>query len=81
MTPSADFFAEPHIDGLIGYAKVFHQAGVSWTLSSYASEAANFGLFIGNYDNMRLVSQRRASPGRRSGRAPLERRPRCRRAR
>jgi len=58
ITPSADFFAEPHIDGLIGYAKVFHQAGVSWTLSSYASEAANFGLFIGNYENMRLVSQR-----------------------
>jgi Fe-S oxidoreductase len=58
VTPSADFFAEPHIDGLLGYAKVFHQAGVSWTLSSYASEAANFGLFIGNYENMRLVSQR-----------------------
>lgn len=58
ITPSADFFAEPHIDGLIGYAKVFHQAGASWTLSSYASEAANFGLFIGNYENMRLVSQR-----------------------
>jgi heterodisulfide reductase subunit C len=43
VTPSADFFAEPHIDGLIGYAKVFHQAGISWTISSYASEAANFG--------------------------------------
>ena len=22
VTPSADFFAEPHVDGLIGYAKV-----------------------------------------------------------
>ncbi|MDB0021941.1 (Fe-S)-binding protein [Candidatus Pseudothioglobus singularis] len=53
VTPSADFFAEPHIDGLIGYAKVFHESGVSWTLSSYASEAANFGMFIGNYDVMR----------------------------
>ena len=53
VTPSADFFAEPHIDGLIGYAKVFHQSGVSWTLSSYASEAANFGMFIGNYDVMK----------------------------
>ena len=53
VTPSADFFAEPHIDGLIGYAKVLHQSGVSWTLSSYASEAANFGMFIGNYDVMR----------------------------
>ena len=53
VSPSADFFAEPHIDGLIGYAKVFHESGVSWTLSSYASEAANFGMFIGNYEIMR----------------------------
>jgi Fe-S oxidoreductase len=58
VTPSADFFAEPHVDGLIGYAKVFHQAGISWTLSSYASEAANFALFIGNYENMQKVAQR-----------------------
>ena len=46
--PNADFFAEPHVDGLIGYAKVFHEAGISWTLSSHASEAANFGMFIGS---------------------------------
>ncbi|HEB99793.1 MAG TPA: (Fe-S)-binding protein [Thiotrichales bacterium] len=58
VTPSADFFAEPHVDGLIGYAKVFHEAGVSWTLSSYASEAANFGMFIGSYENMRKISLR-----------------------
>jgi len=58
VTPSADFFAEPHVDGLIGYGKVFHEAGVSWTLSTYASEAANFGMFIGSYENMRRVSQR-----------------------
>ena len=58
VTPSADFFAEPHVDGLIGYAKVFHQAGVSWTLSTHASEAANFGLFIGSYENMRRVALR-----------------------
>ncbi len=58
VTPSADFFAEPHIDGLIGYAKVFHQAGISWTLSSYASEAANFGIFIGNYASMQNVAKR-----------------------
>ncbi len=58
ITPSADFFAEPHIDGLLGYAKVFHAAGVSWTISSYASEAANFGMFIGSYENMREVSWR-----------------------
>ena len=58
VTPSADFFAEPHIDGLIGYAKVFHEAGVSWTMSSFASEAANFGMFIGSYDNMRKLALR-----------------------
>lgn len=58
VTPSADFFAEPHVDGLIGYAKVFHEAGASWTLSSYASEAANFGMFIGSYENMRRISRR-----------------------
>lgn len=58
ITPSADFFAEPHIDGLIGYAKVFHAAGVSWTISSYASEAANFSMFIGSHDNLRKVALR-----------------------
>jgi len=58
VTPSADFFAEPHVDGLIGYGKVFHEAGVSWTLSSYASEAANFGMFIGSYENMRRMALR-----------------------
>ncbi len=58
VTPSADFFAEPQVDGLIGYGKVLHQAGISWTLSSHASEAANFGLFVGSYENMRRVALR-----------------------
>jgi len=58
VTPSADFFAEPHIDGLIGYGKVLHEAGITWTVSSKASEAANFGLFIGSYENMQKISMR-----------------------
>jgi Fe-S oxidoreductase len=58
VTPSADFFAEPHVDSLIGYAKVFHAAGVRWTLSSMASEAGNFGLFIGNYEQLRAIALR-----------------------
>jgi len=58
VTPSADFFAEPHVDGLIGYAKVFHQAGINWTVSSHASEAANFGIFIGSYEQMHKISNR-----------------------
>ena len=58
VTPSADFFAEPHVDGLMGYAKVFHQAGVNWTISSEASEAANFAMFIGSYDQMAKIAER-----------------------
>ncbi|MDE2416783.1 MAG: (Fe-S)-binding protein [Burkholderiales bacterium] len=58
VTPSADFFSEPHVDSLIGYAKVFHAAGVSWTLSAKASEAGNFGMFIGNYDQLHKIALR-----------------------
>lgn len=58
VTPSADFFAEPHVDSLIGYGKVFHAAGISWTLSSKASEAGNFGMFIGNYEQLRKIALR-----------------------
>jgi len=58
VTPSADFFSEPHVESLIGYAKVFHAAGISWTLSSKASEAGNFGLFIGNYEQLRKIALR-----------------------
>ena len=58
VTPSADFFAEPHVDGLMGYAKVLHELDLDWTLSSYASEGANFGMFIGSYENMRKISLR-----------------------
>ena len=58
VTPSADFFAEPHIESLIGYGKVFHAAGISWTLSTKASEAGNFGMFIGNYDQLRKIALR-----------------------
>ncbi|MBF0263360.1 MAG: (Fe-S)-binding protein [Magnetococcales bacterium] len=58
VTPSADFFSEPHIQSLMGYAKVFHQAGISFTISSHASEAANFGMFIGSYDQQRKIAKR-----------------------
>jgi Fe-S oxidoreductase len=58
VAPSADFFAEPHIDGLIGYGKVMHAAGISWTLSSHASEAGNFGMFIGSGANLQKIASR-----------------------
>ncbi|HEY5910641.1 MAG TPA: (Fe-S)-binding protein [Verrucomicrobiae bacterium] len=55
VPPSADLFANP--DTMIGYAKLFHAAGVSWTTSTYASEAGNFGLFL-NYDQLQKVNKR-----------------------
>lgn len=58
VVPSADLFAEPHVDGLLGLAKVLHVAGVRWTLSSEASEAANFGLFAGNIEHERELALR-----------------------
>ena len=58
VVPSADFFAEPHVDGLLGYAKVFHQAGISFTFSTHAGEAANFGLFIGSKEHTQLLVDR-----------------------
>jgi Fe-S oxidoreductase len=58
VTPSADFFASPHMEGLIGYAKVLHESGISWTFSSKASEAGNFGMFIGSYETMEKISSR-----------------------
>ncbi len=58
IAPSADFFSTPHVEGLIGYAKVFHEAGVSWTVSSYASEFANFGMFVGDHDLMKRIAER-----------------------
>ena len=64
VVPSADFFSSPHVDSLVGYAKVFHAAGISYTFSSHASEFANFGMFIGNYDNTKKIATRIADAGR-----------------
>jgi Fe-S oxidoreductase len=55
VPPSADLFA--NTDTMIGYAKLFHAAGISWTTSTYASEAGNFGLFL-NYQHLQKVNRR-----------------------
>jgi Fe-S oxidoreductase len=55
VPPSADNFA--NTDTMIGYAKLFHVLGVSWTTSTYCNEAGNFGLFL-NYENLKKVNAR-----------------------
>jgi Fe-S oxidoreductase len=45
VTPSADYFAQPHYYTLLGYLALFHEIGLDYTWSAYASEGGNFGLF------------------------------------
>ncbi len=45
IVPSADYFANPHYFGFLGYLALFHEIGLDYTFSTYASEGGNFGLF------------------------------------
>jgi Fe-S oxidoreductase len=45
ITPSADYFATPAWFTLMGYLLLFHEIGLDYTFSTYASEGGNFGLF------------------------------------
>ena len=45
VTPSGDLFAEPGIYTFMGYVMLFHEIGLDWTMSTYASEGGNFGIF------------------------------------
>ena len=45
VAPSADYFASPHWFTLMGYLMLFHEIGLDYTWSTYASEGGNFGLF------------------------------------
>ncbi len=45
VAPSADYFASPHYYTLLGYLLLFHEIGLDYTWSTYASEGGNFGLF------------------------------------
>ncbi len=54
IVPSADYFATPHYYTLLGYLEVFHEIGLDYTLSAYASEGGNFGLFSSHEMAQRL---------------------------
>ncbi len=45
VTPSGDYFASPAWYTLVGYLMLFHEIGLDYTFSTYASEGGNFGLF------------------------------------
>jgi Fe-S oxidoreductase len=45
ISPSADYFGSPHWYTFLGYLMLFHEIGLDYTWSTYASEGGNFGLF------------------------------------
>jgi Fe-S oxidoreductase len=45
VVPSADYFGDPHYFGFLGYLALFHEVGLDYTMSTFASEGGNFGLF------------------------------------
>ena len=55
IPPSADIYVNDNT--MIGYAKMFHAAGISWTTSTYCNEGGNFGLFL-DYNNMKKTNNR-----------------------
>jgi Fe-S oxidoreductase len=54
VVPSADYFADPGIYTFVGYLLLFEYLGLDYTLSAYASEGGNFGLFTSHETIKRL---------------------------
>jgi len=55
VTPSADYFGEPHYFTLLGYFALFHEIGLDFTMSTYASEGGNFGSFV-SHELMKVLN-------------------------
>jgi Fe-S oxidoreductase len=54
VTPSGDYFADPGTYTCMGYLMLFHELGLDYTWSTYASEGGNFGLFTSHEMMKRL---------------------------
>jgi len=57
ITPSGDVFADPGTYTLMGYLMLFHEIGLDYTWSTYASEGGNFGMFTSHEMMKRLNSK------------------------
>ena len=54
VVPSGDYFADPGTYTFMGYLALFHELGLVYTWSTYASEGGNFGLFTSHEAIKRL---------------------------
>ena len=66
VVPSADYFGTPHYYTLLGYLLVLHATGVDYTLSAFASEGGNFGLFT-SHEMMKRLNAKIYAEARRLG--------------
>jgi Fe-S oxidoreductase len=66
ITPSGDAFADPGIYTFMGYLLLFHHIGLDYTLSTYASEGGNFGLFT-SADMMKKLNAKMYAEAKRLG--------------
>ncbi|MCU0302965.1 MAG: (Fe-S)-binding protein [Thermoanaerobaculales bacterium] len=55
IIPSADYFADPGTYTFVGYLMLFKQIGLDYTMSAYASEGGNFGLFT-SHDTIKKLN-------------------------
>jgi len=66
IMPSADYFASPHYYTLLGYMLLFHHIGLDYTITAYASEGGNFGLFT-SHEMIKRLNDKMYREARRLG--------------
>jgi Fe-S oxidoreductase len=66
VIPSADYFGTPHYYTLLGYLLLFHEIGLDYTLSAFASDGGNFGLFS-SHEMMKRLNAKIYEEARRLG--------------
>lgn len=66
IAPSGDIFADPGTFNFMGYLMLFHEIGLDYTLSTYASEGGNFGLFT-SHEVMKRLNAKMYAEAKRLG--------------
>ncbi|MGB5847728.1 MAG: (Fe-S)-binding protein, partial [Ignavibacteriaceae bacterium] len=66
VTPSADYFGDPHYFTLLGYLLLFHELGLDYTWTTFASEGGNFGSFV-SHDLMKSLNTKIYAEAKRLG--------------
>ncbi|MFH0899898.1 MAG: (Fe-S)-binding protein [Pseudomonadota bacterium] len=66
VMPSADYFGTPHYYTLLGYFGILHEIGMDYTVSAFASEGGNFGLFH-SHEMMKRLNAKIYSEAKRLG--------------